>query len=374
MIISKKLRAPFFFSFVFLLIFAAALYFFLENKPLKGTEVVRNTPVFNCQKGVPLSVDDKNEWGLGHAFSCYANYYRLLVINGGVPAAILDLKNRTKGDLYLEQRCHELIHTIGRTALENASSPAEAFAWGDSYCANGYYHGIMQELIRRRGQRNLSQEFLDSLCASLPGGKPMSPVDHVNCSHGIGHGIMYANDNEVFEALKTCDLLSNETEREPCWGGVFMENLLTDFKEHRTKYLNSEDLMFPCTAVEDTYKGACYTYQSSYIFKVTKSFEKTFATCRKFPKQYQDECFMGVGGNAATLNGTGVESTKNICTSAVLSEREQKSCVVGAIASIVFIRGSFEDGQLLCLALPENLQSFCSDSATTYYKLFHNAI
>jgi hypothetical protein len=368
-----KSRVRFFFLFTFIALAALFVFFLLQEKtPTKigsGEQMV----VFNCPKGAPLSVNDKSEWGFGVDFPCYTNYYRLLVSKNGAPVAILDLKNRTKNDLYLEQRCHELSHVIGRGALEDAGSPAEAFALGDAFCANGYYHGIMQELLQKQGRGNLTPEFLNKLCVSYIPGKILSPIDHVNCSHGIGHGIMYANGNEVFEALKTCDLLRNGAEREPCWGGVFMENLLTDFSQHKTKYVNQKDLLFPCTVVENKYKNACYTYQSSYVFKTTKSFKETFAVCRESPKQYRDVCFRGIGGNVATMAGwSNVGFIKNVCVSVATSENEQKNCVVGAIASIVFIRGSAEDGQLLCSVLPENLQSSCSDSATTYYRLFHN--
>ncbi len=367
----KKSRARFFFSFIFILFSVVLLFFLLRKSPPVKTVAERHTPVFSCPKGVPLSVDDKTEWGFGFDFPCYTNYYRLLVFNGGAKTAILDLKNRTKDDLYLQQRCHELAHVIGRNALENSSSPAEAFAEGDAFCANGYYHGIMQELIQKQGERNLSQEFLDNLCVPF---RAMSPIGYANCSHGIGHGIMYANGNEVFDALKNCDRLGDGEQREPCRGGVFMENLLTDFSQHKTKYLNPKDLLFPCTVAEEKYKGACYTYQSAYIFKTTKSFEKTFAVCRTSPEQYRDACFRGVGGNAATLSGPNVESIKDVCVSIATGEREQKDCTVGAVAAMVFVRGSLEDGQRFCATLPENLKSFCSDSATTYYKLFRNEL
>jgi hypothetical protein len=370
-----KNRGRFFFSFIFVFFCAILFFLFLRENPSKETESAPNAPVFNCPKGTPLSVDDKDDWGFGLNFSCYANYYRLLVAEVGAPAAILDLKNRTKDDLYLQQRCHELTHVIGESALKNAVSPAEAFAKGDAFCANGYYHGIMQELIHRQGNRDISKEFLNNLCVPFRApSKTASAVSHINCAHGIGHGIMYANSNEVFEALKTCDLLDDETEQEPCWGGVFMENLLTDFKEHRTKYVNPEDLLFPCNAVEDKYEGACYTYQSSYIFKITKSFEKTFAACKKFPKQYQDVCFRGVGGNAATLGGSNMKSIQKVCVSIAISEHEQKNCVNGAMASIVSIQGSLEDGRSLCAILPENLQSSCLSSAIQYYELFQNKL
>ncbi len=77
----------------------------------------------------------------------------------------------------------------------------------------------------------------NALCADLRENQKHS-FYYLNCVHGLGHGFMVVLENELFEALEACDTLTYERERENCYAGAFMENVMAeDHSGHPSKYL-----------------------------------------------------------------------------------------------------------------------------------------
>ena len=119
---------------------------------------------------------------------------------------------------------------IGRAAAESSDDVAEVFVRGDPYCWSGYYHGAMEGVIGKIGRENLP-ERIDGICRSI-GEKERYSFDHYNCVHGLGHGVMAVNGNELFDSLSVCDNVQDGWERSSCWSGGFMENVIVDNKYH----------------------------------------------------------------------------------------------------------------------------------------------
>jgi hypothetical protein len=363
----------------FLIALTAFLLFLVHGtkKEKASTSVLRETksgatvatPIFTCHENVSNSSHAENKLIFGTELSCYAAYYRTLATAIGISAAITDVKTRMITDPYVKEECHEIMHVLGRSTGEQAAGAAEAFKDGDTLCGAGYFHGVMEGLIQKHDSRLLPTEFLDSLCAPFQvQGMTALTVNHFDCAHGLGHGIMYVKNNELFEALSLCDTLSDTRERNPCWTGVFMENAITDFKDHHTKYLKSEDPMYPCDAVKEAYKSACYSFQTSYILKTTKSFKKTFTACRAAPYSHQAVCFQSIGRDVAgTMVREEGAKTKENCSSAA-NNREAENCVIGAVEALMSYYRSDIEGLAFCSSLPENLQKTCSDKGREFYE------
>ena len=325
---------------------------------LVGLYVSYNVPDFTCKGNVSSS------------FSCHADYYQKLTAAVGVPRAVVDIKKRAEKESYTLKECHALMHEIGRSAGEKADSVGEAFAEGDPFCATGYYHGVMEGLVEKNGEENLSRESLDSLCASFRGTEKEFSQEHYDCAHGIGHGVMDVNHGEVFVALQTCDLLSDEKERHPCWAGVFMENFISmKIKGFDTKYQKPEDPLYPCNVIEKKYRRDCYTYQNAFTFEATGSIEKTFAACREIPDEYHHICFQIVG-TQATLGLTprsDTSQTRDACLKGENKHRERENCVIGAVMYIIDRDHSYTEGKNFCSSLPEELQKVCFSTAKIFY-------
>src|SRR5581483_10607926 len=120
---------------------------------------------------------------------------------------------------------------------------------------------------------------------------PTKPYfDWFQCDHGLGHGIMQYEQDDVLKSVKDCDMLDTANQaREICYGGVFMENITTDAKTgHPSKYIKADDPIYPCDIVGTQYKSTCYFLSSSMILRLNNwNFPLVFQTCNtKAEKDY----------------------------------------------------------------------------------------
>lgn len=160
--------------------------------------------------------------------------------------------------------------------------------------------------------KNLTKE-INSICSNIKGKESYS-FDYYNCVHGIGHGIMYINDNELFQSLKICDNLTGYWEQSSCYGGVFMENIITDNKNHFTKYLKKDNTFYPCNAVEEKYAYQCYLIHASIILNaVDWDFSKGFELCSQIDDKFQDTCYQSLGREASGFTLSNSIKTREVC-------------------------------------------------------------
>ena len=304
-------------------------------------------------------------------FTCYENYYRALVTQQGVAYAFADLKRRYPGSGYVKAQCHPLTHVIGREAANVYGQIGRAYANGDSFCWSGYYHGVMEGVVGKISRRELAGT-MNTICADVPG-KATYNFDYFNCVHGLGHGVMVITDTKLFDSLKLCDNFSGEWERSSCYGGVFMENVMVDNRNHFTEYLRPDEPLYPCVAVEDRYKTPCYLMQTSYILKVTNGdFEKVFVACRAAEPAFRAICYQSTGRDASGSSVSNVQKTKATCE--LGTDYEQRSnCVVGAVKDFISYFHSDVQARELCAALPEDVRTVCTTTAESYYKSFEKA-
>jgi len=284
-------------------------------------------------------------------------YYTVLVREEGIDVAFNELKSNYDNDPTITSLCHDIAHFVGRAAAEKYSRVDEAFQHGDSFCWSGYYHGVMEGLLGDKKIKNLSQE-IKSICSNITGKENYS-FDYYNCVHGLGHGIMFVMDNELFDSLEICDNLNGWWERNSCYGGVFMENVNTNFKYHDTKYLDSEDLHYPCNAVNERYKGACYFMQTSYMLVITEAnFPKMFSLCKEVDDPYKELCYQSIGRDASGYTITEPKKTKKICLKGKDIEQKE-NCVIGAANNFIAYYHSTKEAEILCDSLGNGLKKIC---------------
>ncbi len=298
-------------------------------------------------------------------FTCYQKYYASLVKQRGVKAAFTDLRARYGNDGYIVSWCHPITHVIGNAAVAKYPTVSQAYTQGDSFCWSGYYHGVLEEFVAKIGQDKIASQ-LNTICADIPGKETYS-FDYYNCVHGIGHGLMAMTDDELFDSLRICDNLTGGWEKTSCYGGVFMENVIVDNKNHFTKYLKPAEPLYPCTAVDEPYKNACYLMQTSYMLKVAnQDFAKVFSLCEQADASYRGTCWQSLGRDASGHTVSNVELTKKYCLLGQTSEA-RSNCVIGAVKDFVSYFHSDVQAKQFCLALPPELYGLCSTTLTTYY-------
>jgi hypothetical protein len=240
--------------------------------------------------------------------ACYQQRYGSLVRVSGVEAAFAQLKDEFTKDEFVNSNCHHLTHIIGRAAAELYGDVPGAYSQGDGFCASGYYHGVIEATMATLADNEVLDEA-DNICADLRESERQS-FDHRNCLHGLGHGSMYVLGNELFEALRVCDALTDEWESDQCSGGVFMENLNTDENPgHTSNYLKADQPFYPCTEVKTEYKTQCYVRHTEYALEVAgqpdatlqENFVKVFGLCAKeVENDFRPACYSGLGHLATT--------------------------------------------------------------------------
>jgi hypothetical protein len=301
-------------------------------------------------------------------FDCFKAYYQKLVSKYGVPVAFSDLKKRYPLDAFVSAQCHPLTHAIGFQAYNTYPSVTEAYAHGDSFCWSGYYHGVLEGAVAKIGWDNLPAK-IDTICAQIPGKESYS-FDYYNCIHGIGHGIMELESDDVFTSLKMCDHLTGSWQQSSCYGGVFMENIIAFGRDGSVPYLKKDQPLYPCTAVDDKYKAACYLGQTSFaVDQNGGNFTKIFELCATVAQPYRDICNQSLGRDAANYARHDAAQSKANC---LLSPdtNDQYNCILGALKEMVSYYHSDTQAKTFCNILGGDQKSRCLADTGSYYKAF----
>ncbi len=301
-------------------------------------------------------------------FECYKTYYTAKVRFDGIQAAISDAKQRERTDAYALSMCHPIVHVIGHAAVAKFDSVAAAFKQGDGHCWSGYYHGVMEGIIARIGREHLPEQ-IGTICSEIPGKENYS-FDFYNCIHGLGHGVMAVNGIELFDSLELCAKLDGNWEQSSCYSGVFMENVMVDYRGQHTKYLKAEDPVYPCNAVKDQYKQDCFMMQTSYMLKVVAGdFTKVFALCDSVEQGYQKTCYQSLGRDAASRSSNDVLATKSNCDLANNIDAKT-NCIIGASKNFVSALHDNKRAKSLCNATDAGIKSSCLAAVEQYYQIF----
>lgn len=298
-------------------------------------------------------------------YKCYEDYYSQVVKVKGIKAAFDDLKTRYNSDNLTKEFCHPITHAIGRAASEKFKTPAEAFIYGDNFCSSGYYHGVLEGIAAKMGRDKLLTN-LNSVCSDIKG-KASYSLDYYNCVHGLGHGLMAITDDELFQSLDYCDKLNGDWEQKSCASGVFMENIVVDGINHKTKYLKPDDLLYPCDRAPEKFKSPCYLMQSSYILTQNGfNLAKTFYICSLAEVNHKIECYQSLGRDISGAAISDIGKTKESCM--LGKDFDQKlGCLVGAARDFNYYFHDNKKGDELCKAVDDvNLKKECLSQVDLY--------
>jgi hypothetical protein len=306
-------------------------------------------------------------------YSCYKKQLMGLTNKQGPEVAMALIKQEYEKSPYVKSQCHQLVHVIGRTALDKYRTIADTYAHGDQFCWSGYYHGVMEEVALKNGNDYIVKN-VNEICKPIAT-KGQYSFYHYNCVHGLGHGMMFVKDGDLFASLKACDPISNTWERTSCYGGVFMQNIMneqtpdSDIKTG-SKYLRADQPMYPCTVLDNKYKDQCYLMQTSYALQtVDYDFAKVFELCGQVEGQFRNTCYTSLGRDASGNSISDIDKTKEKCLIGP-TEDAKKYCVHGAAMDFVSYFHSDQQANQLCSSLPANLSSDCSDVVKSYYATF----
>lgn len=303
-------------------------------------------------------------------YACYQERYQGLVQESGVEAAFTELKSEYDKNDFVKAQCHQITHVIGRAATDVYGDLPNTYSKGDNFCWSGYYHGAMEATVAKIGPDKILDEA-DTICDPLAEGDQKQSFYHYNCVHGLGHGFMGIQNNELFESLETCDTLRDDWERESCYSGVFMENIMAkDNPSHPSKELRADEPLYPCTDVEKKYKPQCYLMQTSYALETQDyDFQAVFDLCGTVEGEFRPTCYQSLGRDASGNTVSDVDKTNANC---MLGEdyEARSNCVIGAVKDFISYYSRDTEAKELCDSFDADLRKVCQDIAEEYYAVF----
>jgi hypothetical protein len=301
-------------------------------------------------------------------FKCWQQRYEAIVEQDSPKAAFTDVRKAYEEVGYVKSNCHQIAHVIGRAASKKYDDISKAYNEGDNFCWSGYYHGVIEGIAKDMGREGLITN-INSVCAGAKKEHQYS-FYHYNCVHGMGHGLMVVQNNELFESLETCNKLEGSWEQTSCHGGVFMENIMSNINpDHATKYLKNDDPLYPCTAVAEQYKQSCFLMQTSHALVVlSQDYSQVFNLCGTVGV-HAATCFQSLGRDASGSTSSDVERTRALCMLGP-SHEARMGCVIGAVKDFISYHHSDKQAMEFCNSLAAELQSTCTSTAIEYYKTF----
>jgi hypothetical protein len=292
------------------------------------------------------------------SYACWGKHFESVIEEKGGKAALAELALLVKNDGWVMSNCHPLAHQIGNSALVFYGTVKKAINNGDGTCWSGYIHGVYEKYMAQFDDAELFDE-VKTLCERDPD-DPYA-FDYYNCLHGIGHGVTIRFKNDVFKGLPYCDVFEEDWERTNCATGAFMQNIVVDRTMHQSVRLDPDDPVYPCNAVEDKWKSACYLGQTSYILRqLDYDYAKGFEVCDSIEEDYISTCYVSMGRD---ISGNSHREAAKVLERCSLGDPDfQEWCFIGATRNAVFHDHGTTNADALCAIVPERYRPRCESA------------
>lgn len=321
--------------------------------------------------------------------ACYDEVLLATLRSRGVRPAMETLNAVVARDRDAARDAHVYAHGIGIAAFAAADRVGETFAACTPEHQSGCYHGVVQAYFvdARRAGGELDAATVNALCRDWRPGEGAAGDRWLQfqCAHGMGHGLVMFHGHDLPTALKGCDLLQSDFERETCYQGAFMENVVNAIMPHHPasaaahegghaghgdghgahghhgaahasapafRALDPDDLLYPCSAVEERYWSACYSMQTSAILHHTRQdVARTARECLRVPERMRTTCFISLGRDISGMTTQDRAGSRERCA-LVPDASDRAWCHVGAATNMLNVTARAEDGLAYCRELP----------------------
>lgn len=319
---------------------------------------------------------------------CYDQALLAVLAERGVAESMAVLERLGEIDPRVKREGHLYAHSIGLAALPSPERVGATFSQCTEIFQSGCYHGVIQSYFARlTGAGDASAvgaEAVNALCADYRGRADQRWL-FFQCAHGMGHGLTMFHGYHLPMALEGCDLLRDPWERESCYGGVFMENVVQATSPHHGvgrpaaggaapaadehahhhdmgtgaaavaafKPLDRDDPLYPCNAVDVRYQGACYQMQTSAIlFFNSGNFVATARACDGAPEAFRGACYQSLGRDASAYTQQDHPRVARLCAT-VSAPAYRSWCHVGYAKNLVDLAARPADGMAYCRLLSD---------------------
>lgn len=278
------------------------------------------------------------------------------------PREAFSLLRRTlKENSALASSCHALTHNMGHAAYRKYQDFGQAMEEGEAICNSGYMHGVIEEYFTNVDDM---QEVIGSVCNSyLPG-----TFRRKQCDHGVGHGVMFATDNDLPASLASCDQLADAETRSGCVNGAFMENVMSDQAIHKSAFLKKDDPLYPCHDQKLQHKPHCYGYVTTNFLRTHPGdYSGALMLCDKVEKEYISSCLEGAGRRMIVELIDRPDDVYKLC---MTRETGYDTCLRGMIYEYVNHFGAITQATDLCQKFPSDERNICINAVKEKALLF----
>lgn len=313
---------------------------------------------------------------------CTTEEYLLGILDTrGVSAAMASLDSLAARDEALRRDGHQYAHAIGINAFSGNEEVGAVFARCTPAFQSGCYHGVIQSYftshIRAHGGE-VDVATINGLCEAQRGGDRWLLFQ---CAHGMGHGTYMVAGNHLPDALAACDLAADDWERESCYGGAFMENIVNETTPHhgvgrpdaeataghgdhhatptlasgpaREPFpaLDRDDPHYPCSVLAARYLVACYQMQTSVMLWFNGTDVADAArSCGEAPEHLRRTCFQSLGRDVSSITLQDNDRAVRLCSNGPVEYRPW--CHLGYAKNLVDVTADPADGFAYCRILP----------------------
>jgi hypothetical protein len=267
---------------------------------------------------------------------------------------------------------HVFAHHVGIEAYRMSQSVAEVFSGCTESFSSGCYHGVIQAYFQ--AQAAVDSASIGALCEPYKSGEQSQWI-LFQCVHGMGHGLTMHYDHHLPKALEGCDLLADNWDRQSCYGGAFMENVVAATTPHHPatvlasgegaeahggpsgdggsawKPLDPTDPLYPCSVLASRYRYQCYLMQTSVMLYLNgNDVPAASRSCDLAPPRMRPTCHQSLGRDI-TARTRDPKEAESQCRAG--SEPHRGHCYIGVVKAFVDWTANAESGLDFCRVIDD---------------------
>ncbi len=363
------------------------------------------SPPSDASPEIRAALEECEPRGGGAKQDCYEPVLLAELERGGVGSALAMLSALGAADIDVERDGHVYTHAIGIRAYSPDVPVADVFGQCTTLYQSGCYHGVIQAHFIAEGMAEAAtvRELCDPYEAD-----PAERWLLFQCLHGLGHGLTMFYSHDLPRALQDCDFLTNSWNRESCYGGAFMENVVNatnphhaatdllepdadgeggeqvaheDAHEHEAaamtdgtakfEPLREDDPHHPCSILENRYLRACYMMQTSAMLWFNEGdVGDAAASCAEAPEGSRATCFQSLGRDISSRTLQDAERSLSECGTAPEAYREW--CYVGLVKNFVDLTATTDAGFDFCTRVEEWAKDRCHEAMGEQINVLHS--
>jgi len=371
---------------------------------LGGCDAIRDSPpdaapetriaIADCRR---RSGEDKQD--------CYETRLLDELARSGTRLTLAMLEDIATADQDVVRDAHVYTHAIGIESYDPARPVSEVFAECTELFQSGCYHGVIQAHFVARGDVNDST--VRELCEDFkqPGGDQFLLFQ---CLHGMGHGLTMLYGYHLPRALEGCDLLMSSWDRESCYGGAFMENIVSATNPHHVaselvseqgasrgdhrgepaatehehgsaamgavsepfEQLRDDDPQYPCSILDARYLTACYMMQTSVmLWQTGNDIGAAARLCMDAPEGWRKTCYQSLGRDISAHTLQDPDDSLRECRKS--PEQYREWCYVGLVKNFVDLTATTGAGFAFCSMVEEAAKPRCHEAMGEQIGVLH---